>query len=1032
MKKMSKRILALMMAAIMAIPAILVMPFSASAASKTKLAWDFTNGVNIQNDGSEYHPATYGNGKLRMIHYGNNTYSYQYGGLRTADGYVYFENLSDYLEADKDINIKFTLDFGDHGNDGNRGVFAIGSQNGNSGETTFNDVVYMKNDGTLNYRAGGSTENILTGSKSGIATSTNYDFEINFDNNAKTLTVYQNNTLIGEKTDYSNLSSSDFNFFAIGVWQSTYYGNFALKSIEISQPDTTDYASVAKSNYNNISKQSVSASEGIHFSADSAGAVKANVLYPNGGGFVDSSYNHIDLSNNSNTRMESKVMAPASRMVFLYNGNSTDIKIPVIAENYKNGGTCNGYIVNYYAGEGNWVVNSNWYKCDDYNKWNQNVSGDVNDTTIISFDTNNDPDYLTNNSGGTGDTIRLSNHVYYNGAISGYAASLSTPTFKVSFDGRGSWIGGSGKWLNKELTGITLGNSGTVEVKVLNYVPMADVIDEINGSAFQTLFNNVMNNEWMFTEASLADFYKAVAEVASFDINAYDFGHDGGLNRAAADMQTAVEDFNAINLVKKTFTATFKAVGGSTIEARSITAGDALGALPANTAGATHNAGTNTHTVYTWEGVTTAETVITDNAEFTETTKTENCTFTAGAHTDATDALNGYTTYSCTCSNSYVSYDALNFDAYDAALYEFATIVNAEDYETKYTAESRTAYYNAVTTAAAIDTTDETLAPKVIADATQAIIDAKALLVEVPVDEPDNSYSLTLEDDIDVNFNLDTEYYNVPGGTIECSYITTIDDKNAEREITTFNVDDIEESGISTFIMNAAPAQIAEPYIIIIKNFEGNEVERISTSIQDYCTTIMNGSFDDVDKAVAKALLNYGALADEYFGYAAVSETANPGTTYEVAHTDDYKDAVDAESFKTKAKCSVVPGTDASGEAVSVTGISYIALTNPEFRFYVSQKNEVFAAQTEVSVDNPDLTAKMVQTERGYCVRVTGLKACDFGKTFTVTIGTYKITYNGYAFLYIALTNNNVDDSMKTLAKGIYRYAAACEAKFAN
>ena len=1035
MKKMSKRILALMMAAIMAIPAILVMPFSTSAASKVKLAWDFTNGVNIQNDGSEYHPSAYGNAKLRMIHYGSNTYSYQYGGLRTADGFVYIENLADYLEADKDISIKFALDIGAN-IDANHGAFAIGSALGNDsgGEQSFNDVVYMKNDGTLNYRAGGSTENILTGSKVSLATSTNYTFEIYYDNANKKLTVYKDNEIIGEKTDSANLSTSDFNFLGIGVWQYTYYGNFCLKSIEISQPDTTDYAAVAKANYNSISKQNVTASEGIHFSGDSAGAVKANVLYPNGGGFVDSSYSNYDLSGNSNTRMQSKVMAPASRMVFLYNGNSTDIKIPVIAENYKNGGTCKGYIVNYYAGEGNWTVNTNWYKCDDYNKWNQNVSGSVNDTTIVSYDTSHDPDYLTSSSGGTGDTIRLSNYVYYTGAISGYSASLGTPTFTVSFDGRGSWIGGSGTWLNKAITGITLGNNGTVEVKALNYVPFAAVVDEINGTDFQTLFNTVKNNEWMYTDASLANFYKAVAEVASFNLNDYDFGTDGGLNKAAADMQKAVEDFNAINLVKKTFTATFKNAAGTTIEARQITAGNALGELPANTAGATHIANTNTHSVYTWEGVTTAETVITDSVEFTETTKTENCTFTAGAHTDATDALNGYTTYACACTNSYKSYDALNFDAYTAAVEEAEALKVNE----AYTAESRTTYSAAVEAAklTAAQIADETLAPKVIADAVQTITDAKSLLEAVPVDEPEDTYNLTITDDIDINFNIDTEYHDAEDGYITVEYVEI----NESEISTTTTTDRIDATGAQTSIsMTAIPAQIAEPYVITVYNKDGDVIREFEQSVVDYCNAVINSTnpaITEADKEVAKGLLDYGAAANTYFEYANISETDN----YTVNHSDDYNayaTGLDVNDIKAKAKASgkaigFTSGVDESGKPVGITGISYLALIEPEFRFYVSQENEVWAALTEVSIDDPELEAKMVKTANGNCVRVTGLKASDFGKTFTITIGTATLTYNGYAFLYTALTNNNVDENMKNFATGIYRYAAACEAKFAD
>ena len=39
---------------------------------------------------------------------------------------------------------------------------------------------------------------------------------------------------------------------------------------------------------------------------------------------------------------------------------------------------------------------------------------------------------------------------------------------------------------------------------------------------------------------------------------------------------------------------------------------------------------------------------------------------------------------------------------------------------------------------------------------------------------------------------------------------------------------------------------------------------------------------------------------------------------------------------------------------------------------------------------------------------------------------------DSHSYLYTALTNESVTDTkLKDLAKGVYRYAAACEAKFA-
>ena len=616
------------------------------------------------------------------------------------------------------------------------------------------------------------------------------------------------------------------------------------------------------------------------------------------------------------------------------------------------------------------------------------------------------------------------NELVYHG--SGNTTSYYDDFSNLAFEG-GAYYS---NWGDKFGTTEIVTNS---EAYVINYKPIYDILDDA-----RDLADEINANAWMYTDASLNQAVSALNAVGECNPYNYEFSVSAGasVQRCATDIKNAREAYDSINLVKKTFTATFKTAAGGTIEARQVTAGEELGALPANTAGATHIANTNTHSVYTWEGVVTADTVITDNAEFTETTKAENCTFTAGAHTDATTEENGYTTYACECGNSYKSYDALNFDAYNTAVSKAEALMVNED----YTADSRTAYAQAVEAAKLTEAQkeDEKLPPATIAAAVTAIEDAKDLLEAVPV--PENTYNLEIEDTVEVNFNIDTGFYDAQGGTVVVEHIVTTDENGditvakASYEVTAA------DTGKTAIEMDVAPAQIAEPFVIKVYKAGSTEPEEtITTSIQDYCQTIMDpaNGFDEKDVAVAKALLNYGALANEYFGYAVVSE-AETGEAYAVANTEDWKDAVNAESFKAKAKCSVVTGTDASGNEVSVTGVSYLALLDPEFRFYVSQENEVWAALTSVSVESEEATgleAKMVKTENGFCVRVTGLKASDFGKKFTVTIGTYKITYNGYAFLYTALKDADTDIAQNTplqnLAKGVYRYAAACEAKFA-
>ncbi|MBE6740923.1 MAG: hypothetical protein E7570_01330 [Ruminococcaceae bacterium] len=306
--------------------------------------------------------------------------------------------------------------------------------------------------------------------------------------------------------------------------------------------------------------------------------------------------------------------------------------------------------------------------------------------------------------------------------------------------------------------------------------------------------------------------------------------------------------------------------------------------------------------------------------------------------------------------------------------------------------------------------------------------------IMLPFSEPENAYNLSLESGIKVNFFIDMPYYNAEGGHIEYTYLETTDDKNASRK--TYSVNDsaldIQDDGTRKLILKAAPAQLAEEYSIYIYNAAGEKMnyEPITASIEDYCNAILGAeAYSDYHELV-QSLLNYGALADEYFDYAALSKNET-GNDYSISHSLDYKADVDAESFRSKAKASCSVGKDASGKDLNITGVTYLALLEPEFRFYVSQTNEVWCYYTELSISDPTLTAKWIKTENGNCVSVTGLKADDFGKIFTLTIGTTEITYNGYAYLYTVLrSESTADENLKNLAKGVFRYAAACEAKF--
>ena len=281
-------------------------------------------------------------------------------------------------------------------------------------------------------------------------------------------------------------------------------------------------------------------------------------------------------------------------------------------------------------------------------------------------------------------------------------------------------------------------------------------------------------------------------------------------------------------------------------------------------------------------------------------------------------------------------------------------------------------------------------------------------------EEPTNSYSITVENGVEVNFYVDVPYYSAEGGQLKYTYIKDFTDESAETEQVTVDVNTLPEmdDGTRKLTLKLAPAQLGQVLEIEVYNAGGENVATISKSVAEYCKTILENDSYANYHAVAQALLNYAQLSKEYFDY-------DDGTELEY-DAEHYKDEV-TDNFRSRAHAAL-------NGSIEVSDVTYIALLNPEFRFYLKDVTEDDAKALTVSVDKEGLTAKIVKTEKGVCVSVTGLKASEFEDVFTITVGDTQIEYNGYAYLYTVFNNTNVtDQKLKDLAKGVYRYAKAVE-----
>ena len=285
--------------------------------------------------------------------------------------------------------------------------------------------------------------------------------------------------------------------------------------------------------------------------------------------------------------------------------------------------------------------------------------------------------------------------------------------------------------------------------------------------------------------------------------------------------------------------------------------------------------------------------------------------------------------------------------------------------------------------------------------------DGTSTLAEI---DADDGYNLTIAEKIDVNFAIDVDAYDAEGGKIVVNGVNA-DIESNEKSDKTYSINSLPTvaggpyDGNSIVTLDVAPAQIAETFTIEIYDADNNLRDTISASVYDYANAMKE---DAVYGDLMQSLINYGALAAEYFDYEGAAITAS----------DSYKDALSDEERDTLISRRYA--TLDNGYS-TFDGMVYFAKVEPEFKLYFidTHADEAFLGE---SCDG--LSVALTGLENGVAVKVSGFKASDFGKTFSVTVDGTTLTINGYAYIASALK----DADLSNLATGLFRYAQAAEA----
>lgn len=538
----------------------------------------------------------------------------------------------------------------------------------------------------------------------------------------------------------------------------------------------------------NISKFAMPTTQTVSYYGTDLGI--SNVLYTSNT-YVDTANSAMtDFSLNQkldDTKISAKLMAGVGRIVYMYTGDKTVAKIPLVYESKKNASTLQTYKYNYItSANSTWTFgNSDWKRSTAWNAWDT-ASGTMDGAYTVSSDSNhNVADFSdSNRTSALGDvSYDFHNIATYNGSVSftnNYMKFNTTPSIDMSLDGYCYWTSGFwGTTKNYSYQNNITKNTTDLQVTVPTLsTPSNTSYSMIDFSGYNALVSNntmknkyitVKDNETKYTDDSLLAYYKAVANLVKFKTSNYDLSTDNGVSSCASNLATVVSAYNTANngLEQKKATVTFTRTGIPTdivVATIEVEPGNSIpdSKFP-DLSKATYKSN-NQHYEYFWQieenyvakGELTSSTKVDKDITVREVTKTVNCTIVnKGIEGDNVNL-------ECSvCKNK----STLNASAYKAAvLAAQASIANSQ----AYSEDSRNALSSVLTEQ---DTAiNKAKTQKEVDNCTSAIVSANQLKTE---NNPAgklvyNQYSITVNYVDEKGAGLGTqEITNVNYGTIK-------------------------------------------------------------------------------------------------------------------------------------------------------------------------------------------------------------------------------------------------------------------------
>lgn len=272
-----------------------------------------------------------------------------------------------------------------------------------------------------------------------------------------------------------------------------------------------------------------------------------------------------------------------------------------------------------------------------------------------------------------------------------------------------------------------------------------------------------------------------------------------------------------------------------------------------------------------------------------------------------------------------------------------------------------------------------------------------------------NSYSVTLGDKLGVNFYaaLPAEaakaIISVNGVDQTVNLKALAPNENGLYKISS-SISSIEVSDKIVFTVLSADGKVLPLYTADNAIWDGSYI----CSVKDYATTVAKHEYAYGQSAVTavKALLNYAAYAEKYFGGSATFETAY---SKEEAATVT---AVDAASIK---------GTVSAGAgAAEILGNVNLILNNAT-KIRIQLKG---AATVTSNFDN----VTYVENDGKYFIDILGIDAKNLDTVYELDVNGINVKISVLGVASVVANNAESSADFINLMKALYLYSSACEA----